>query len=127
MDTVLTAERVNALFIECLFQDGEQISNAVVVQGITTTAQFDPKRLESNQAEIAAMLDELPSEFQIQSGGGMSFLNACDDKYGRQWTDLHATMERLFLLGMAIGKVTCIFPREIWSYLPGGMPYYAVN
>ena len=46
---------------------------------------------------------------------------------GTQWTDLHRTMEQLFLLGLASGLVTELMPRELWGSLPGGMPYYAVT
>jgi len=36
-------------------------------------------------------------------------------------------MEKLFLLGLAIEKVKCLMPREVWPALPGGMPYYVIN
>jgi len=68
----------------------------------------------------------LPEQFKGSAGGGWSFLNACDDKHGNQWTDLHLRMEQLFQLGIGIGKVKCLMPRAMWSALPGGMPYYAV-
>lgn len=73
------------------------------------------------------MLSELPKEFKKESGGGMSFLNACNTSKGEQWTGEHAKMEQLFALGIASGMVECLLPRELWSSLPGGVPYYVVT
>ena len=125
--TVLNAEQVNAVFTDCLFQDGEDTSKHVKAEGIVRNVGFHPARLESHKTEIVAMLDELPEQFQEKSGGGWSFLNACNDKHGNQWTGLHQTMEQLFQLGIGIGKVKSALPRELWSLLPGAMPYYIVT
>jgi len=57
----------------------------------------------------------------------MSFLNMCIDKNGNQWADLHRTMDELVALGIATGKLSFLIPREMWSILPGGMPYLIVN
>jgi hypothetical protein len=73
------------------------------------------------------MLAELPDMFKESGGGGWSFLNACDDRHGNQWTGLHQRMEQLFQLGIGIDKVECQLPREVWPALPGGMPYYIVK
>lgn len=129
MGTVLSlnADRVSLIFLNCLFKDDEDTSSYVKAEGITGTVGFNPDRLNSHKAKIEAMLDELPDEFKKSGGGGMSFLNACNDKHGNQWTGFHQTMEQLFQLGIAIGKVECLLPREIWHVLPGGMPYYVVN
>jgi len=124
---VLNPERVNAIFTDCLFGDGEDTSKYVKAEGITSNVGFHPGRLEGHKAEIEAMLDELPDEFKKSGGGGWSFLNACNDKHGNQWTDLHLRMEQLFQLGIGIGKVQCQMSREMWSILPGGMPYYVVD
>lgn len=61
------------------------------------------------------------------SGGGWTFLNACHDRHGNLWTGFHRRMEELFMLGLAIGKVHCLFPRDLWDALPGGMPFYMVD
>lgn len=129
----LTAERVNKLFHKCLFDaseigaDGEPKPPAVTVEGITLTARLHKGRLEENKEEIAKLCDELPDAFRRDKGGGMSFLNMCQDKNGAQWTDLHKTMQELALLGMATGKMKALAPRDMWNMLPGGMPYFVVN
>lgn len=122
----LTAEKVVAVFNDCMFKDGEDTTNHVNAEGITCTVGFNPQRLESHRKDIEAMLAGLPDDFKVSGGGGMSFLNACFDRNGNQWTGMHQTMEQLFQLGIAIGKVKPCLPREMWSALPGGMPYYYV-
>ena len=124
---VLSAERVEQIFHACLFKDGEDHSKYVPAPGITNNVGFHHGRVEEHKAEIAAMLDELPDEFKESGGGGWSFLNACNDRHGNQWTGFHQRMEQLFQLGLATGKVECQMPREMWGALPGGMPYYVVN
>lgn len=125
--TVLDPEGVNRIFMDCLFREGEDTSKHVKAEGIQMTIGFHPERLESHRIEIEAMLDELPDEFKESGGGGWSFLNACNDKHGNQWTGFHQRMEQLFQLGIGIGKVRCQFQKEMWSALPGGMPYYVVS
>jgi hypothetical protein len=127
MSAILNSEKVEAIFMDCLFKDGEDTSNHVRVEGIMSTVGFNPERLEIHRADIEAMLNELPDQFKKSGGGGWSFLNACDDKYGNQWTGFHQHMDQLFQLGVGLDKVQCQLPREMWSVLPGGMPYYVIN
>lgn len=115
----LDPQQVEAVFMDCLFKEGKNASNHVKAEGISMTVGFNPERLESHKAEIEAMLDELPDDFKESGGGGMSFLNACNDKHGNQWTGYHERMDQLFMLGTAIGKVKLA--------LPGGMPYYIIT
>lgn len=127
MTSVLTADHVGAVFHDCLFRDGEDTTNHVKAEGIVTNVGFHPERLEAHKQEIADMLAELPDEFKASSGGGWSFLNACNDRNGNQWADLHRTMEQLVLLGIATGLVEYQLPREMWTALPGGVPYFVVK
>ena len=122
----LTTENVTNVFKKCLFNDNENISNPIIAEGITAKFGFNQKRLNSHINDITDMLSQLPKEFQRDSGGGTSFLNACDNANGEQWTGLHEVMELLFMLGLATGNVQCLMPRDMWKVLPGGMPYYVV-
>ncbi len=122
----LNSENVESIFIKSLFVDGTDTSNAIIVEGIRTNFGFDPDSIELYKEGISSMLDKLSDDFRQSKGGGMSFINACDDRNGVQWTGLHATMEKLFCLGMAIGKVKSLMPRDMWDVLPGGMPYYVI-
>jgi len=112
--------------MDCLFKDGEDTSNLVRVEGIFSNFGFHPDRLENHKHEIVEMLNELPEQFHENTGGGWSFLNACMDKHGNQWTDLHRVMEQLFVLGIGINRVEYVLQRDMWRILPGGMPYCVI-
>jgi len=124
---VLTGEHVDSVFMDCLFKDGEDTSDHIVAEGIVQTVGLHPGRIEGHRQEIHDMLAELPDEFKTSGGGGYSFLNACLDRHGNQWTGMHQTQEQLVQLGIAIGEVEYCLPREMWDVFPGGMPYFMVK
>ena len=125
---ILTPDLVQAVFLDCLFTDEEEKTDYVVAEGLTMNVGFHPRRLEGHREDILLMLDELPDDFKSTSdSGGWSFLNACVDKHGNLWTGEHRTVEMLVLLGIAIGRVEFLAPRELWAALPGGMPYFVVK
>lgn len=123
---VLNPQRVEEIFLDCLFQDGEDTSGAMMAEGIIADYGFSPERLESHCDEIMAMLEELPDDFRESGGGGMSFLNACMDRHGNQWTGMHQTMEQLMVLGIALKLVSYMLPKSLWPSLHGGMPYFTI-
>ena len=90
------------------------------------TVGFNRERLESHREEIMVMLAELPDEFR-ESRGGWSFLNACMDRHGNEWTGMQRTVDHLFTLGIALDMAAYVFPRGLWEVLPGGMPYLVVK
>lgn len=122
----LTADNVHETFMKCLFKNEEPKDNPVIAEGIMMKVGFHPERLKENEENIYSMLNGLSDDFKESGGGGMSFLNACNDKEGNQWADLHRTMEELVVMGIAIGKVRFQFAKEMWSMFPGGMPYFVV-
>lgn len=121
----LTANNVITILKDCLFKDDEPQDNPILVKGIVSDFGFHPKRIESHKKDIVDMLKQLPKNFKTDEGGGWSFLQACNDINGNQWGE-HRSMEALFVLGLAIQKVKLLIPKEMWSALPGGMPYYAI-
>ncbi len=122
----LSADNVDAIFLDCLFREDEPKDGGILVSGILLNVGFHPERLESHKTEIHEMLYELPEEFQESRGGGWTFLNAYKTKDGVHWGE-HLDMEKLFLLGLGIKEVTCLLPRHTWKLLPGGVPYYAIK
>lgn len=122
----LTSDNVEVIFADCLFNDGEDASNAVKVEGIVSNFGLHPERLKVHEEEIYSMLKQLPKPFQKDGGGGWSFLNACNDKDDNQWTGLQMTMEQLVVLGIAVGRVRYCMSRDMWSMFPGGVPYFVV-
>lgn len=123
----LNSENVTKIFTDCLYNEGENTNDRIECDGVMSKVGFKPQEIQKYTNDIYDMLKQLPEEFMREIGGGYSFLMACNDKDGNQWTGLHQVMEQLFLLGIAIGKVECLMPKELWSILPGGMPYYVVN
>lgn len=121
----LTAENVETVFKDCLFGDAEDTSKAVVVEGVLNKFGFHPGRLATHKVEIKQLLDELPSDFRSDGGGGWSFLNACMTKDGVQWGE-HRNIEQLLVLGIATNQAKMLMPRNMWRILPGCMPYFAV-
>lgn len=81
----LNAKNVHDTFMNCLFKDGENTENHIVGEGVINKVGFNPKRLESHNNDISEMCEGLPDEFKQNCGGGMSFLNMCNDKNGTQW------------------------------------------
>lgn len=114
----ISPERVEELFLDCLSKEGS------IVEGITANFGMD---VTGHEDEIGGMLSHLPNEFMAQGGGGWTFLNACMDKKGDQWTGSHRTMEQLFVLGIAADKAQWLLPKDMWPALPGGLPYVVIK
>lgn len=121
----LTSQNVDTVFMDCLFEDGEDTSNPAIAEGVINKFGFHKDRLESHKEEIKEMLQCLPDEFHREKGGGWTFLNACMDRDDIQWGE-HQSIEKLLVLGIATGQAKIQMPREMWSILPGGMPYFQV-
>lgn len=128
--TMLTADKVKEVFVDCLFPDGTSVEtmtiDAKLVDCVTCKFGFDPVKIKLHKPEIHNLLKQLPEKFQELSGGGWSFLNACLDKDGKQWGE-HSNIEQLLALGMAADLADFLMPREMWKMLPGGMPYFVVK
>ncbi len=126
MPEILTAKHVTEIFDTCLFQKNEPTHDYILVEGIKAQFGFHPGRIKENTEAITEMLNELPDKFKETSGGGWSFVNACEDKHGNLWTGLQQIMEQLFVIGIAAGRAKWLLPRDMWYSLPGGMPYVVI-
>jgi hypothetical protein len=135
MSKELTDKNINEIFKDCLFVQGElagdtrdeQLESAkklgVFVSGVTTDFALHKERLESYRQDIVSMIKELHDNFKKSGGGGWSFLNLCETKTGKQWTDYHRTMEEFCVLALGLDLANWLMPKEFWSRLPGQMPY----
>jgi hypothetical protein len=128
--TTLNAEAVHSIFLDCLYNDDEIKDNkppedAVLVQGATISVGFHPERLESHREEIAALLNELPTKFTKEGGGGWSLMSAVVDHKENQWGG-QINAQELMMLGIGIKKAEYVLPREMWAILPGSMPYFVI-
>lgn len=123
----LTSPNVEALFLSCLFKKEEDTSNAKLVEGVKMKVGFNPLKLEESKKDIEDLLSQCHPNFMANTeAGGWSFLNFCQDKDDDLWTGVHAIMDQLICLGLAIGKVEFLMPKEYWEALPGGMPYIKI-
>jgi len=124
----LTSPNVENLFLDCLFKEGEDTTNAVLAEGVMLKVGFNPERLAKNREEIISLLSQCDEKFMAEgSAKGYSFLGFCEDKNGNLWTGVHAVCDNLICMGLAIDKVVFLLPREVWAVLPGGMPYLAIK
>jgi len=126
-DITVTATNMSELtqkaFMDCLFKKGEDTTNHVKVEGLTSMFGLHPQRLEEKRELVLALLAELPAEFKE----GWTFLNLCTTKDGEQWTDMHRICEQLVVMAIGLGLMEYCIPREMWKILPGGVPYLIIK
>lgn len=121
----LTSQNVTDVMKKCLAVEGDE--GAICINMIAHSWYLASEKLVEHKQDIIDMLNDLPKEFHEDGGGGYSFLMACNDKDGTQWTGMHIIMEHLFCLGVGIKRVKFLLPRSIWPALPGGVPYLVVT
>ena len=124
---IIKSDLVRELMIRCLFRadeiyGGQPPADALLVEGILGRYGFHRGRIAESRDEIRWLLDEMPDDFHVQGGGGMSFLNLCVDRNDQHWAE-HRTMNELLCLGIAANMADYCVPRHLWSAFPGGMPY----
>jgi len=127
MSALIDWSVIDNIFDDCLYEDGEPTDGYIPVDGVFNKFGLHPDRLEGHREEVREALLNLPSEFMESGGGGMSFLRACLDKDGNQWTSEHIHIEQLMCLGIGLDIVRFCLPREVWGVLPGGLPYFVVK
>ncbi len=119
------AQRLEAVFMDCLFRNKAEAKTfePVLSSGIAVNVGFHPERLASHAETIKALIKEVVKEdFYEDAGGGYSFLHLPFDKDDEQWGE-QRNAEQLFLLAQALKLASFCVPKEMWSMLPGGMPY----
>ena len=94
-----------------------------IVEGIRMKVGFNPEKIEKNKDDINLLLDNMHSKFSE----GWTFLNLCLDKNNNYWTGNYLTMEKLLLLGLAIGRIEYCCDRNMWDILPGKIPYIFIK
>lgn len=124
----LNSANVNKLFANCILNNEMQNhQHALRVDGVLSSAVFYLPALQKETPAIELLINQLPNIFKNEGEKGGSFLQMCEDYNGELWTGEHAVMERLLLLGIAIGKMGFLLPKPLWAALPGGMPYVHIK
>ncbi len=130
---MIDSEEVELCFLDCLYKkeevpkDGSIPEGCIQVEGLVGNFGFHPQRLESKRQQVKAWLAQLPREFFKGTGEGTSFSRVCYLHSGGQWTGFHRSAEQLITLGIGLGFVKSVLPRERWHLLPGGLPYYMID
>lgn len=127
----LTAQNVKQVLTTCLYVQSTPeaaetpcaISKPIVVQGIVNNFEFDRQMLVKETPHIEELLSELPESFKE----GSSFMEMYTNRDGEQWTGVIQPLEELLVLGVAVGKIRFLVPREQWWSLSGGMPYIVLQ
>lgn len=124
---MISSEKVSKIFKNCLFKDSEVIDGKPViepiyVEGIKCNFGLHPERVKEYSKDIESFINELPNEFKQ----GWSFLNLCRTKDGELWTGSHQVCEELMALGIASKNIQYCCPKDMWSILPGAMPYLQI-
>ncbi len=124
---MIDAKEINIIFRACLFKeeeiiDGKPPEGFLDIDGVRSHVGFHPDRVQQYKSRIEYFLSEIHPDFSSQEAGGTSFVNLPFDKEGTQWGE-HQNADELLILGLAIDRFEYLMPREIWSALPGGMPY----
>lgn len=125
---MIKAEDIERLFVESLKKEGDD--GAEFIQGTWASAWLALD--ESTAINVLGIIEQLPLEFfsreiNPKGGDGWSFLNLVLDREGRQWTSQHLMAEKLLLLGLAVGRMEFVLPRDQWKYLAGGLPYIVIK
>lgn len=121
-EILISSVKVSEIFKDCLEDNEDSINdNSLIVEGIVHKFAFNASKIENYKQSIIDLINCLPNKFKE----GYSFLNLCEDKEGSLWGE-QFNAEQLMCLGIAIGKIKILLPREIWYALPGGVPYLQV-
>lgn len=112
----LTAELVQKIFNECKTEENK---NSIFVSGSKTgKIKFDPIILNKRKNIISLLISQLRDVNKK-----LSFLNLFITNKDIFWTGFRNDMEKLVLLGIAIGKLEYYLP----TYeTPKHIPYYVV-
>lgn len=111
--SVLTVENIRRIFEDCLLRPhlGEEGLACITTVGLTRTKAFHFHRLAAHNAEICAMLDELPRDFKSEVG--QPFSEAHWSEGGCLWTNMDdLVLEQLIMLGVAVDKVSWCHPPD---------------
>lgn len=98
----------------------------IVVESCMQMVACVKERLEARRADVESMLSQLEDSFFETSGGGMSLMSMPFTKDGVQWGEQWQA-DLLYTLAAGLGLAWFTLPRDLWSRLPGGMPYITIK
>ena len=122
----LTDENVWKVYNKCIYKR-EELKNAdesdfLKVQGIINWYTFSLSKIQEERKHILCLLSQLTYRIRY----GTSIERLCNNKKEQEWTQSILTLEAITCLGIAIGKVEYLLPRETWCLLKKKMPYVII-
>lgn len=110
-----------------LMENGTPPEDGLVVETVMATVMLNKDRVAEHVDDISVMLDQLPDIFKEGSGEGGSVVLAHQTADGEDWThELDGRIDMLLALGLSVGKVKFVLPRDLWSVLPDSYPFFVV-
>ena len=120
---MISATRVHEIFLDCLHRQTPEDSDPCIgIYDVKHVIGFVPSKIEEHREEIYQILQELPDPFFEDIGGGYSFMQLPFTKTGEQWGE-QTNGNELMGLGLATGYMQYMFSIQMWSALPGRVPY----
>lgn len=125
----LTSKNVSNIFHDCLFRDGEDHSNMVVIKGIIKDIHFNAKKISLHKEKITTLCNQLyiANPENKHKIGGHNYVNMCKRNDGKCWSDFQEEMVYLLLLGISIGKMDIPNYNGKYCYSATRIPYVTVN
>lgn len=110
-------------FLDCLFKEGEDTTDYVLVEGITGMFGLHPQRLEEKREFVTAILAELSTDFKE----GENFFHLFFTKDDEQWTDNPYVGEQLVVMAIGLGLMEYCEPKNKQEFLPGWVRYLMIK
>lgn len=123
---MICPDEINKILISCLYTNEELGAlptmnktppGMIPARGVMLSVGFNPTMIDLRRNRIHEILTEINPSFKE----GISFMDLPFDKDKNQWGE-QRNADQLLVLGIAIGELKILMPREMWPMLPGGMP-----
>ena len=103
---MISAEHVEAMYLDCLYRFEDQARLYwMVIDPDGVRVCLHPGRVGEHLSEIESVLSHLPHMFYAVNGSGAPLSEACVDILGCTWASDYSHINKIFVLGVAIGRV----------------------
>ena len=119
----ISADRVNQLFSECKLRESDfdedgLTCNFYIGEGVQGKSVFSIPRLNEHREELDQYISQVRGIDHAPS-----FKEFFYDVDGNKWTEETVVVDMLVQLGMASNMLFFTMPKQLWPYLPEGIPF----